>query len=167
MNKNQSSNKNCENCLCKLTTKYGSGRFCSSKCARGFSTKSKRAEISKKVSSTMAGRPSNNLSLREVGLLGAMKNRENKLNRFVKVNGDTLDITYRELEEYRKKQLVCEICLLPENSSSKGIVGVPDRLTVDHCHKTLKFRGLLCRACNYRLGWYENKKEGIMRYMVL
>ena len=114
----------------------------------------------------MAGRPSNNLSLREVGLLGARKNHENKLKRFVKINGDILDITYGELEEYRKNHAVCEICQLPEKFYSKlKLESKPDRLTVDHCHKTLKFRGLLCRACNYRLGWYENKKQGIEKYM--
>lgn len=50
----------CENCGIEHTGEYGSGRFCSSKCARGFSTKSKRQEINQKVSQTLAGRePSN------------------------------------------------------------------------------------------------------------
>lgn len=165
MSKDQSS-KICENCASTLTVNYGSGRFCSVQCARGFSTKNKRSEISKKVSDTLSGRPSNNLSLREVGLLGAAKNHENKLNRYVKVNGDTLDITYRELEEYRKKNIVCEICNLQEKfTSNKHVRKIPNNLAIDHCHKTMKFRGLLCNACNYRLGWYENKKDGIEKYM--
>jgi hypothetical protein len=41
---------NCENCGNKHDGTYGSGRFCSSKCARGFSTKTKRKEINQKVS---------------------------------------------------------------------------------------------------------------------
>lgn len=40
----------CENCNKQHDGSYGSGRFCSSKCARGFSTKAKRKEINKKVS---------------------------------------------------------------------------------------------------------------------
>lgn len=40
----------CENCSNKHQGKYGSGRFCSVNCARGFSTKSKRQEINKKIS---------------------------------------------------------------------------------------------------------------------
>lgn len=40
----------CENCQKEHNEFYGSGRFCSSKCARGFSTKSKRQEINQKVS---------------------------------------------------------------------------------------------------------------------
>jgi len=40
---------NCENCNNEHDGKYGSGRFCSCKCARGFSTKEKRQEINIKV----------------------------------------------------------------------------------------------------------------------
>ena len=39
----------CENCQREHVGEYGSGRFCSTKCARGFSTKAKRKEINKKV----------------------------------------------------------------------------------------------------------------------
>ena len=46
---------NCENCSSLIIEKYGSGRFCSSTCARGFSTKSNREEISKKVSKKLKG----------------------------------------------------------------------------------------------------------------
>ena len=42
--------KTCENCKCEHNGEYGSGRFCSVKCSRGFSTKSKRKEINEKVS---------------------------------------------------------------------------------------------------------------------
>ena len=45
--------KKCENCKEDHDGSYGSGRFCSSKCARGFSTKVKRKEINEKVSKTM------------------------------------------------------------------------------------------------------------------
>lgn len=40
----------CENCKKEFDVVYGSGRFCCSKCARGFSTKAKRKEINEKVS---------------------------------------------------------------------------------------------------------------------
>ncbi len=45
----------CEKCLKIHDGSYGSGRFCSSKCARSFSTKNKRAEINKKVSEALKG----------------------------------------------------------------------------------------------------------------
>lgn len=43
----------CENCKIEHNGSYGSGRFCSSKCARGFSTKAKRSLINEKVSKKM------------------------------------------------------------------------------------------------------------------
>ena len=49
----------CENCNLKHEGNYGSGRFCTEKCARGFSTKLKRNEINNKVSEVLKGRISN------------------------------------------------------------------------------------------------------------
>jgi len=43
----------CENCKCEHEGSYGSGRFCSLKCARSFSTKNNRIEINKKISNTL------------------------------------------------------------------------------------------------------------------
>jgi len=45
----------CENCKSQHDGKYGSGRFCTSKCARGFSTKEKRSLINNKVSEKLKG----------------------------------------------------------------------------------------------------------------
>ena len=42
--------KTCENCGNEHVGEYGSGRFCSTKCSRGFSTKEKRKEINIKLS---------------------------------------------------------------------------------------------------------------------
>lgn len=49
----------CENCNNIINKIYGSGRFCSKKCARSFSTKSKRKEINEKVSKKLKGKKSN------------------------------------------------------------------------------------------------------------
>lgn len=46
----------CENCGTNHKGNYGSGRFCSCKCARGFSTKTKRLEINEKISVANSGR---------------------------------------------------------------------------------------------------------------
>ncbi|MBN2837760.1 MAG: hypothetical protein JXM74_03310, partial [Fusobacteriaceae bacterium] len=45
----------CENCKREHDGSYGSGRFCSQKCSRGFATKSKRKEINEKVSKSLKG----------------------------------------------------------------------------------------------------------------
>lgn len=44
---------NCENCNNEHEHNYGSGRFCSIKCSRSFSTRDKRKEINEKVSKTL------------------------------------------------------------------------------------------------------------------
>jgi hypothetical protein len=49
--------KECELCKKEHDCSYGSGRFCSSECARSFSTKAKRKEINKKVSETLKSNP--------------------------------------------------------------------------------------------------------------
>ena len=48
----------CENCGKDHNGYYGSGRFCSNKCARSYSTKTKRVDINKQVSIKLKGRPS-------------------------------------------------------------------------------------------------------------
>ena len=47
----------CETCNSEHDGSYGSGRFCDSKCARSYSTKAKRKEISEKVSRRLKGKP--------------------------------------------------------------------------------------------------------------
>jgi very-short-patch-repair endonuclease len=49
--------KNCEYCKKEHDGSYGSGRFCSSKCAKGFSTKNKRKEINEKVRKKITKEP--------------------------------------------------------------------------------------------------------------
>jgi len=44
----------CEKCNIENEGTYGSGRFCSSKCARSFSTSKKRKEINKKISKRLS-----------------------------------------------------------------------------------------------------------------
>lgn len=49
---------------------------------------------------------------------------------------------YQEL--YDKQQGKCPICLRHQDE-------FPQRLSVDHNHKTNEVRGLLCRYCNHRV----------------
>jgi hypothetical protein len=48
----------CEYCESPHDGSYGSGRFCTSKCARGFSSKEKRKSINEKVSFALKGKSS-------------------------------------------------------------------------------------------------------------
>ena len=46
----------CEKCKIEHSGVYGSGRFCSTKCARGFATSAARKEISRRVAEKLKGR---------------------------------------------------------------------------------------------------------------
>lgn len=74
---------------------------------------------------------------------------------YIARNGDVLDVTRREVLEYRQSHNECEICY----RSGDEVV-----LVTDHDHVTKKFRGLLCFVCNRQLGWFENNQAGINNY---
>lgn len=158
----------CELCHKEHDGSYGSGRFCSAKCARSFSTKNKRKEINRKVSKKLIGKPRQPSSIKSIQqqrqtLKNTLYNKY-KDDKVKTYNGDLLNITKDELKEYRKVHTVCEICGKKETATAKNSTK-PNRLTVDHNHQNNQFRGLLCRNCNSRLGWYENHKDIIDLYL--
>lgn len=73
-------------------------------------------------------------------------------------------LTYEEYVEILAKQGgTCAVCKQPERELGRG--GALKAMSVDHCHKTGRVRGLLCSHCNKRLGvledseWLENALE--------
>lgn len=160
----------CEFCKAEHSGEYGSGRFCSMRCARAFSTKTNRAEINRKVSSKLKGRKQTVPKSKEsIDKQRASLKRSLKLkfkDQMVICGDDKLiNITKSELEDYRLEHTVCEICGHAETLSTKREKTTPNKLSVDHDHATSKFRGLLCHNCNSRLGWYENHKAVIDKYL--
>jgi hypothetical protein len=65
------------------------------------------------------------------------------------------------LDDYRAMMSaqggVCAICLRPETSPRRS------RLTVDHCHRTGRVRGLLCSKCNVALGYMGDDPGNVER----
>ena len=99
----------CENCEQEHDGTYGSGRFCGCKCARGFSTKHNRSEISKKVSKTLTRE--NTLVDRTCGYCG--KNYKARKNRSLfycshscNAKSRWCDVEYRE----RMTKLIKDRC---------------------------------------------------------
>lgn len=64
---------------------------------------------------------------------------------------NTYKITFEEYNERMSTSDCCEIC------ESK------DNLGYDHCHDTMKFRGILCKSCNAALGKLGDTLESIMK----
>lgn len=65
-------------------------------------------------------------------------------------------ITHREYDFLLAAQGgVCAICKRPETVVHKS--GRLKSLAVDHDHETGKVRGLLCYACNIRVGYFEKR----------
>jgi hypothetical protein len=81
---------------------------------------------------------------------------ENYTNRREKHNNDRMfrkyGITREEFDVMSEAQGgLCTICQRPPIGKT--------RLSVDHCHKTLRVRGLLCDQCNTGLGMFQDNPE--------
>jgi hypothetical protein len=181
----------CEKCGKVTEEKFGSGRFCSRACAN---TRTHSAETKERISRGIqkqnicfcqfCGKEFNTLTAKasHERLCESNSNKLDnpstqhlqKLQRNVvlhrygedKKGKAILDITYSELEQYRATHPVCEICGRTMSESLKWESKYAAKeLCVDHDHTTNKFRGLLCHNCNTRLGWYENHKEAIQKYL--
>lgn len=158
----------CERCEKQIDGSYGSGRFCSMSCARAWSAVQNLEVARKKRSIAQKGRKGRPLtpSLQEKMQEGRVKSRMKKNvvvgDKWATIY-DTLDITYQELEIYRQKHIVCEIC-----KKSESIVHKPTnrirKLAIDHDHDTKKFRGLLCTKCNMNYDWFLANAESIKAY---
>lgn len=168
----------CENCGNEHDGSYGSGRFCSKECARGFSTKSNREEISKKVSITLGGKgilkTKNKICLQCKKQLN--KNQQKAKQKFCCSN---CSATFRreqlhkiwEKEQKFPTQVAARTYLLYKNGNKCEIcketewTGKPIPLVMDHIdgnsdnHSFDNCR-LICRNCDGLLDTYCNKNKG-------
>lgn len=90
----------------------------------------------------------------------AARYQRNHSNRW-RIFGGTLEL----FEKYWVKQKGrCGICSM--KLKRRGQQGEQARLAqFDHCHDTLRPRGLLCMRCNVKLDWYIEFKEEIEDYL--
>jgi len=124
---------------------------------------SKRKEVG--VSSGRPGAPKKfkcNKCSNEKSRLRRLNNPEKELIKHRKHNlknkfGLTLDC-FKKLSEIQNNS--CSICKKEEtafNHITKNIRA----LSVDHCHKSGKVRGLLCSKCNFGVGYFNDSIENL------
>ena len=178
----------CEHCGKVVEDKdtFGSGRFCCRACAnaRKHSDETKQkisAGILKETECKcqFCGKEFNNLTakasherlceqnLDKLENYASISKHNRKLDSLYKTHqGVELDITNQEVLNYLEEHPRCEICgkTVDEAVVWKG-KNAPRRLCIDHDHKTLRFRGVLCSVCNRQLGWYEANKDAIEAYL--
>ena len=73
-------------------------------------------------------------------------NFEYKLKTLYKITPEHLKLMYKEQGDS------CKICNTHKDDLKNG-------LFIDHCHKTLEVRGLLCQHCNSMLGFCKDDPE--------
>ena len=76
-----------------------------------------------------------------------------KNSKLLKEYGITLD-EYNKMSESQNH--CCKIC---GKGETKELNGTKWKLSVDHCHKTGKIRGLLCSKCNVGLAKFEEDEQ--------
>ena len=175
----------CENCGKHVTEIYGSGRFCSRSCANkrqhSEETKSKISKTLKKKYPTQSlpvRKPDKSTYKLECEFCHQKFKQLGNLRTHVRARHSNEDISkynsayagtatgfvylsnmsIQQLKDYRSSHCCCEICGKPVTEMSR-------QLSVDHNHRTMEFRGLLCAACNSCLGWFEKNEHTVIAYL--
>lgn len=85
--------------------------------------------------------------------------KNNPIKRKHQSKKDALKIYNLTIEKFlllvKKQNNKCAICSNGETNKHKN--GLIKNLSVDHCHKTGKIRGLLCGNCNRGLGMFKDE----------
>lgn len=177
---------NCENCNIEHDGTYGSGRFCSSKCAKSFSTKNKRKEINQKISKKLKNRK---LSKEHIKNIKEYFNKPDiwKLNRKKKISDgvkkyysknyskllipldDILNGMYPKYQtNHLKCRLIkvglkknkCEVCNL-ESWQNKNIICELHHIDGNRFNHKLDNLQMICPNCHSQTENFINKKRRI------
>lgn len=81
-----------------------------------------------------------------------VKSREYQKKNAVWINLRRLGLDKKHEELVKKHHGLCDICGGPPDGRWK-------RLCIDHCHKTGRFRGLLCFKCNRAIGYFKDSPK--------
>lgn len=153
----------CENCEHPHDGLWASGRFCSSKCSRGFSTKNKRQEINNKVSKKLVGRIASKETRDK--LKASWANNPNYLNRKSKHKKKIEDLTSpiqikKRLFEDNIKKRCCEDCSQGEIHNGKPLGLQLHHLDGNNKNNKIENLQILCPNCHTQTSNYAVKNKG-------
>lgn len=148
----------CENCQNYHSGNYGSGRFCSKKCARGYSTKAKRDEINQKVSNKLSGKKFVfTEEQRRRGAETKAKNlREKKRLRIENLAFDELKIQEKRIRIFNEQQECCSVCGL-KDWNGQPITLELDHISGDRTDESRNNLRLICPNCHSQTHTYKVK----------
>ena len=74
------------------------------------------------------------------------------------------DPDYFRRKHYQEYGLSGELLSVAlEKTANCQVCGAKDKIVVDHCHETEKFRGFLCHNCNVALGMMKENPQNIAK----
>lgn len=164
----------CENCKTEINSSYGSGRFCSSRCARSFSTKSKRKQINEKVSSALIGKKSktqytNDQKKKWLDRVGSPESREKAKNTLVRnCKQRLLELEFNDLGPVQRRRRI----ILEQKDSCNSCnlslwLNKPITLEIEHIDGNNKNNNrenlvALCPNCHSQTNTWRKKKSALV-----
>jgi Zn finger protein HypA/HybF involved in hydrogenase expression len=151
----------CEYCSKEHDGTYGSGRFCSQKCARGFSSRDKREEINRKVSKIMKGfhRGFKHTEEEIEKMRSSQIKRHMERARNTKFEELTLDMQKKILLEENNHK--CSECGQEDVWNGKILIFELHHKDGNHSNKSKENTDLLCPNCHSQTKNYKfrNRKH--------
>lgn len=157
----------CQNCNIEHEGTYGSGRFCSNKCARSFSTKSKRLQINEKVSKKLIGREKTEGEIKSLKEAWIKRRLEGKTNEkrlcdedfFVLGSKNNNQKIKERLFESKIKDYCCEICKISEYNGNHITLQL-HHINGNNKDNRIENLQILCPNCHSQTENYAGKNLG-------
>lgn len=156
--------KICEACGSKNEGAYGSGRFCGAKCARGFSTKANRKQISEMVSLSLR-KKSPSFENSNCNYCGNLYQRKLKSQRFCSVSCGSKNSNSRDSRKDHLSKLRIEAISNGKINQKSIRCAYPFRGEVIRCDSKLEFACLDWFHRNYDIKTIR-RCEFVLRYML-
>jgi len=161
----------CENCKVDHDGTFGSGRFCSMKCSRGFSTKAKRAEINEKVSSKLKGVPTGrngwsrgesfkDPEIRRKAVMTRSKNRNAARDN---MKFEDLPKKYRRPIILKEQNNFCLLCGMTNMWNGLHLSFHIDHIDGNHSNNKRDNLRAVCPNCHSQTNTYAGKNKRLKR----